>query len=80
MKKTRLTEKQLHDLFDEYLDAENSVEIWGLKYQPSEVLKSVDPTAYRCSLNDFADSVMDEYWIEGYSPDDEDPDLTEEEE
>lgn len=54
------------DQFDESLD--NSIpeiEIGCLTYSPSHVLKNVDPTAYRCGLNDLVDSLdvedSDEY-------------------
>lgn len=52
--------------FDESLDESiPEIEIGSLTYPPSHVLKNVDPTAYRCSLNDFVDSLdvedSDEY-------------------
>ena len=48
------------DQFDESLDDSiPEIEIGCLTYSPSHVLKNVDPTAYRCSLNDYADSVFD---------------------
>ena len=43
------------DQFDELLDESGEIEIGCLTYSPSHVLKNVDPTAYRCSLNDFVD-------------------------
>ena len=54
------------DQFDESLDESiPEIEIGCLTYSPSHVLKNVDPTAYRCSLNDFVDSLdvedSDEY-------------------
>ena len=54
------------DQFDEMLDESiPEIEIGCLTYSPSHVLKNVDPTAYRCSLNDFVDSLdvedTDEY-------------------
>lgn len=54
------------DQFDEMLDESiPEIEIGCLTYSPSHVLKNVDPTAYRCSLNDFVDSLdvedSDEY-------------------
>ena len=54
------------DQFDESLDDSiPEIEIGSLTYSPSHVLKNVDPTAYRCSLNDFVDSLdvedSDEY-------------------
>ena len=46
------------DQFDESLDESiPEIEIGCLTYSPSPVLKNVDPTAYRCSLNDFVDSL-----------------------
>ena len=54
------------DQFDDMLDeSTQEIEIGCLTYSPSHVLKNVDPTAYRCSLNDFVDSLdvedSDEY-------------------
>ena len=54
------------DQFDESLDDSiPEIEIGCLTYSPSHVLKNVDPTAYRCGLNDFVDSLdvedSDEY-------------------
>ena len=53
------------DQFDDMLDESGEIEIGCLTYSPSHVLKNVDPTAYRCSLNDFVDSLdvedSDEY-------------------
>ena len=46
------------DQFDESLDESiPEIEIGCLTYSPSHVLKNVDPTAYRCGLNDFVDSL-----------------------
>ena len=52
--------------FDESLDESiPEIEIGCLTYSPSHVLKNVDPTAYRCSLVDYIDSLdvedSDEY-------------------
>ena len=54
------------DQFDESLDESiPEIEIGCLTYSPSCVLKNVDPVAYRCSLNDFVNSLdvedSDEY-------------------
>ena len=54
------------DQFDDSLDDSiPEIEIGCLTYSPSHVLKNVDPVAYRCSLNDFVDSLdvedSDEY-------------------
>lgn len=45
------------DLTDESLDdCLETVKIGQLEYSPSDVLKSVDPVAYRCEVNDYIDS------------------------
>lgn len=54
------------DQFDDMLDDSiPEIEIGCLTYSPSHVLKNVDPTAYRCGLVDFIDSLdvedSDEY-------------------
>ena len=55
-------ETQFDDMLDESIP---EIEIGSLTYSPSHVLKNVDPVAYRCSLNDFVDSLevedSDEY-------------------
>lgn len=57
-KKARLIELEEQDEsadFDDALDCNGPIKIGGLKYQASRVLKEVDPTAYRCGLNDYND-------------------------
>ena len=54
------------DQFDDMLnDSIPEIEIGCLTYSPSHVLKNVDPTAYRCGLVDYIDSLdvedSDEY-------------------
>ena len=40
--------------FDEFLDEiESSVTVAGMEFFPSDILKSCDPVAYRCSKNDY---------------------------
>lgn len=60
-------EKQINDyeidpyyhenLYCEALDEQGDVTIGTLSYSPSVVLREVDPTAYRCGLIDFVDSL-----------------------
>ena len=53
------------DQFDESLDESGDVSIAGYNYALSYALQVLDPTAYRCGLNDFVDSLdvedSDEY-------------------
>ena len=45
--------------FDEYLDENGTVDAGGYSFYPSCILKELDLIAYRCGLNDYADSVFD---------------------
>lgn len=48
------------DCEDEYFDVLNdcyeSVEIAGITFDPADILKQLDPIAYRCGLRDYLDS------------------------
>ena len=50
--------------FDDLLDDDGPVSIGSLEYEPSEVLKAVDPTAYRCGLADYVSALIDNGWAE----------------
>ena len=39
--------------FDSYLDDDVLVTVCGLEFYPSDILKSCDPTAYRCAKSDY---------------------------
>ena len=56
----------LSDQFDECLDAEGSIKVAGCTFYPSQILKACDPIAYRCGVNDFADSQFDKGETEEY--------------
>ena len=43
--------------FDDMLDEEGDVVILGMHYCRSNVLKEVDPIAYRCCLSDYLSSL-----------------------
>ena len=45
------------DDFCNSLDEQGDVIIGSLHYSLSHVLREIDPTAYRCGLNDFVDSL-----------------------
>lgn len=47
------------DQFDDELDESGTVKAGGYSFYPSQILKELDPVAYRCGLNDYADSVFD---------------------
>lgn len=63
-----ITEAQLVEMYDEALDEYGEVKISTLTYSASQVLKAVDPIAYRTGLSDYADSLIrDGYEVEGYN-------------
>lgn len=43
------------------LDESGPVNVCGLQFNPSQIWKELDPTAFRCGVNDFADG---EDWSE----------------
>lgn len=47
--------------YDEALDSEGPIQVAGMSFYPSDILKNCDETAYRCGVNDWADG---EGWIE----------------
>jgi hypothetical protein len=69
--KTKLSDHQAHEMYDEDIDSEGDVIVCGMKYLPSRVLKEVDPIAYDCGYNDYVDSLTDDYIIENVNDDEE---------
>lgn len=68
MRPTRISQSDLIRMFNDLLDEQGAIKIGNLEYLPSQVLKAVDPTAYRCELADYADSLLsDGYIVEGYT-------------
>ena len=57
------------DSYDEFInESADEINIWGMHYSPSEVLKNVDPIAYRCGYDDYVNSVLSDadYELESY--------------
>lgn len=53
----KYSRRQLEDMYDDFLDEiYPEANICGYEYSSSRALKEIDPTAYRCGLNDWADS------------------------
>lgn len=52
---TLIEERDALEQYDEYLNECGDVTIGGLQYEQAEALKRVDPIAYRCGFNDWAD-------------------------
>lgn len=51
------TEHELYTMYDEMLDeCYPDVKVCGMRYSTSDVLKHVDPIAYRCGFVDWLDA------------------------
>jgi hypothetical protein len=60
-RKIELENNENTDEYDDMLDdSYGEVDICGMKYQSSRVLKELDPTAYQCGMNDYNDSAITE--------------------
>jgi hypothetical protein len=56
-----MTELELEEMWDEMLDeGQEPIKIGNLSYMPSQVLKAVDPIAYRIGKYDYADFYLTE--------------------
>lgn len=52
-----MTELEAIEMYRDFLDTTyDPVVIGDLEYSPSRVLELVDPTAFRCGLNDYMDA------------------------
>jgi hypothetical protein len=67
------------EMVDEMLDEQGDIEIGSLSYSRSQVLRSVDPIAYRLTVNEMIDSLISdlEYDIECLDADDDAEDIEE---
>ncbi len=53
----RMNANAAYNRFDDMLDESGPVVIAGLEFNPSAILKEMDPIAYRTSFNDYMDSI-----------------------
>ena len=54
--KDRLDPVDTDELFAEVIDVTNEeVEVMGLSFRPSEIVRQLDPVAFRTYMNDFLD-------------------------
>jgi len=48
---------EFEEQYCEMLDSEGPVKVAGLTFDASAIIREMDPTAYRCGLNDYVDSI-----------------------
>ena len=62
-----ITDNELQEMFDEFIDQMGEVTVGHYTFSASRVLKQLDPTAYRSELANYADSLsQDGHDVEGY--------------
>jgi hypothetical protein len=55
----KLSEEDRNRLFDDmFNEVYPPVKFGCLTYEPAAVLKEIDPTAYRCEVNDYIDRLL----------------------
>ena len=55
---------EAEEMYENMIDEiSGDVRIGSLTYMASEVLREIDPTAYRCGFNDYLDSLLEDYTI-----------------
>lgn len=61
LRKSELEDGENTGEYDDMLDdTYGEIDICGMKYQSSRALKELDPTAYRCGMNDYNDSELND--------------------
>src|SRR5699024_622101 len=56
-----VTEDELHDAYDNYLgDIDGDVNVAGMTFGASDVVKELDPIAYRVGLSDFHNFMIED--------------------
>jgi hypothetical protein len=67
-----ITEAKATALFDELLDdSQEAISIGFGTFYPSDILRQLDPIAYRLGLNEYIDSLFDDgIFVEGYTEED----------
>ena len=67
MRKTIYTEYEAYKMYDEYLDeVQGEVVLFGMTYNASDVLRNVDPIAYKVGFSDWVDAMAGEFLVQGY--------------
>lgn len=60
-----ITQEALIEMYNETINERTGeIKIGYLEFEACRVLEKLDPIAYNCELNDFYDSITDEYYCE----------------
>jgi len=70
-----ITDEEMHERYDDWLDElDGPINVGGLTFDASRILKELDPIAYRCGLGDYISFCMDDGEITEEPPSDDDDD------
>lgn len=70
MTKQLITEYEAFKLYDKSWDENGLVKLGNLTFEPSQIVKQLDPVAYRVGFNDFCDSLTyNDIYVEDYTDD-----------
>jgi len=56
----KISDREIEEQYDEALNDSGMIKIGILEYAPADVLKSVDPVAYRCGLSDYIHFLLED--------------------
>ena len=63
-----ISEREAYERYDDMLDEHEGFRVGGVWRDYSHVLKSVDPTMYRCGFNDYTSHLEeDDIYVEGFT-------------
>ena len=51
------TMDEAYSVYEEMLDESGPIEVAGIEFFPSQILKEMDAIAYRCGFNDYMDAL-----------------------
>jgi hypothetical protein len=57
---------EAEDMFVDFLDSEPAIKISGMTFSPSDILRTMDPVAYREQFNNYLNYISLNFDIEGY--------------
>jgi hypothetical protein len=57
---------EAEDMFVDFLDSEADIKISGMIFSPSDILRTMDPVAYREQFNNYLNYISLNFDIEGY--------------
>jgi len=59
--KTKITESEAEELYEDMLNELSPIKIGNLKYETSRVLREIDPIAYRVGFSEYLDVLNEHY-------------------